>query len=172
MQVFPRSLLRYSTISTSGETMRRHALILCCAAILFFYGSLAFAQKSADKVLDGYGEKVLNHAQNLLNMAEALTGTDSDVAMELNVVASSASDRVGFLSDLLLLRAMMVNSLDRTSVLRVFQRNKKYFLKLCDNDSARISHQIAHAHSPAVVSEGEHLRDDLDKTCNYVRSIE
>lgn len=154
----------------SLRAMRKLTAILCCSTVLLLHGAQANAKDSSDMMLDMV-DKLLSHSENFNNMEESLSGVDHDVAAELEVTAMSAADHINFFSDLLDLRSVMVNRLDKVEVQRTLKTHKASLAKQCPLFSKHITQQMAFAHSPAVVSEAEHLRDDVASACERVRSL-
>ena len=152
--------------------MRRLALALSFTATLLFQATEANAKDihSFDAINHMAG-KLLVHAQNFTNMSDSLSGKELSISMELYSVAMSALSRANEITDLLYLRSAMVNSADSIEVQGVLKENKDSFMKECSEDLSHITAQIAFSYSPAVVSEGEHLRDDLTLICERVSSL-
>ena len=147
--------------------MRYFALVIS----LCFIHLSAYADDANATYMWQMAKKLNQHFGNLNNMHGSLPPSDASITDELGFVAIGRSSEVSTIKDLLYLRSRMVDKSDWAEVNGILTNWRTLFVDFCPESIKHINAQIGLAKSPAVVSEGEHLRDDLVEVCDRLKRL-
>ena len=150
--------------------MRYFALIISTVVVCLIHPSVYAGEPNAAYMLD-MAEKLNGHRRTLVEMRKGVPSDDWFNVLELMSNALKSTDDAYALAILLYLRSNMVDKSDWAVVNVVLKHEKTSFEATCRTNIERINVQIGSARSPGVVSEGEHLRDDLVAVCDRVKSM-
>jgi hypothetical protein len=140
--------------------------LLLCSAV--FANGNACAQdslgpKPTPEFFETMQEKLLNHSDNL-NTASAASPLSEIDQLTLNLMSwsvYSTTSLLAYVSGLNSLHITMENENDRGAVRRALVLAVVRATSQLDTAIRRIDTQISYARSPAIVSEGKQLRNDL-----------
>ena len=135
-------------------------------------GPLSAAEADIQTALDASLIKVLQHLRNINDMTTSISDLDYRLAASnLLEMGQLLYERVDTTSLLLELRTGMRDRADREFVqLRLVQR-MQLVGKDCERVRKFMNESLGRARSPALVSAGEKLRDELATACALVQTI-
>jgi hypothetical protein len=153
------------------RTATRRTVLAAFLMAMMLAGPLSAAEADIQTALDASIIKLLQHLQNINDMTTSLSELDYANANHLLVTGETLSDRIDTTSLLLELRSGMRDRADRAIVqLRLVQR-MQLVGKDCERVRKSMNESLGRARSPALVSAGEKLRDELATGCALVQTI-
>ena len=117
------------------------------------------------------GSKLNRHVVTLTDMYSSLSVTDQAFANTITNATTIRAIQLINIGELLSIAERMVDKSDWAVVHKSITNYKNLFDSSCIANVQLINKSLGLARSTAVVSEAEHLRDDLAAVCDRVKSM-
>ncbi|HTQ74564.1 MAG TPA: hypothetical protein VMI74_09770 [Burkholderiales bacterium] len=140
-------------------------LVIAISSLVFAAGVAGAQEYSAIKgnleFFKTMRTKMHNHAENLNAFSRTSSELDRSVARELYWNAASLADSLDSVADLYSLYTVMETKNDKAEARKSLDSSIKHLLSVSNLEIRIVNGEISDARSPAIGSEGEHLRDDI-----------
>ena len=150
-----------------GTNMR---YLMLNIALCFFHVSV-HAQSPTSVDLFQLALKFNNHISTLSDMSNTVSTRDKVIIDQLQSSVLYNTTQGTNMADLLRIAERMVDKSDWTVVHDALTNHKSMFENSCQNYVKYINSQIGLVQSRGLVSEAEHIRDDLTTLCDRVKAM-
>lgn len=149
--------------------MKKIALLVLCLSL----SPSSYAGNFNTSQLHEMQKTILQRTTNISQLEQGLIDdNDKQSAFTIHDSGMEINTELGFFVDLGTLYGDMAHAVDKAKVRAMIYVNKDFFKDQCKESINYTTTNLASIKSPALVSEGEKLRNDIIKACDMVKKWE